>query len=217
MSGPKQLVLVGGGGTTSDVLSLIHSINRVSPVYRVLGILDDTLALGTTKYGVPVLGRLEAGGPGEFGYVDCLGSPGSHVRRETLLRERGFVPEAFESIIHPSACISHDSVIGPGCLIYPNVVILSGVILGSHVTILANSVLNHDVEVGPFSILASGVNVSGRVRIGRSAYIGCGASLREGVQIGDGSLVGLGSAVIRNVPESAVVAGNPARQLRFQR
>lgn len=217
MPGLRQLVLVGGGGTTADVLSLIHSINSTSPVYGILGILDDSLAPGATKYGVSVLGRLEAGGSGEFGYVDCLGSPGSHARRETLLRERGFVPEAFESIIHPSAYIAHDSVVGPGCLIYPNVVILAGVTLGAHVTILANSVLNHEVEVAPFSILASGVNVSGRVRIGRAAYIGCGASLREGVHIGDGSLVGLGSAVIRDVPERVIVAGNPARYLRCQR
>ena len=217
MVGSGQLVLVGGGGTTADVLSIIESINRIAPTYCVLGLLDDALEPGSSRYGTAVLGGIGSKVDGDFSFVDCLGSPSSHTRREALLQDRGFDPEAFETIIHPSACISRQAVVGSGCIVYPNVVILSGVRLESHVTVLANCVLNHGVSVGAYSILASGVNLSGRVRVGRGAYIGCGASLREGVTVGDGSLVGLGSTVIRDVLGGTVVAGNPARPIRSQK
>jgi len=214
MSGFKQLVIVGGGGTAADVLSIIECINERAPTYRVLGILDDALEVGSAQHGTVILGGLGSTLDGNFTYVDCLGSPSSYTRRESLLLARGFDSKAFETIIHPSASIARSAEIGAGCIIYPNVVILSGVRLQAHVTVLANSVLNHEASVGAYSILASGVNVSGKVRVGRAAYIGCGASIREGVEIGDGSLVGLGSAVVRDVPVGAVVAGSPARPIR---
>ena len=49
----------------------------------------------------------------------------------------------------------------------------------------------------------------------KGASIGSGATILAGVVIGEGAIVGAGSVVTRNVPERAVVAGNPARVLRY--
>jgi acetyltransferase-like isoleucine patch superfamily enzyme len=51
------------------------------------------------------------------------------------------------------------------------------------------------------------------VRTGAS--IGSGATILARVVIGERAMVGAGSVVTRNVPPGAVVAGNPARVLRF--
>jgi len=48
----------------------------------------------------------------------------------------------------------------------------------------------------------------------QGASIGSGATILCGVEIGRRATVGAGSVVTRNVPDGAVVAGNPARLLR---
>jgi acetyltransferase-like isoleucine patch superfamily enzyme len=48
----------------------------------------------------------------------------------------------------------------------------------------------------------------------RGASIGSGATILCGVTIGERALVGAGSVVTKDVPDGAVVAGNPARVLR---
>ena len=51
--------------------------------------------------------------------------------------------------------------------------------------------------------------------IRRGASIGSGATILANVTIGEHALIGAGSVVTRDVPANAVVAGSPARLLRF--
>jgi acetyltransferase-like isoleucine patch superfamily enzyme len=54
------------------------------------------------------------------------------------------------------------------------------------------------------------------VAVGRGADIGMNASILPGVRIGAHSIVGTGSVVTHDVPDYAIVAGVPARVLRFR-
>jgi len=49
----------------------------------------------------------------------------------------------------------------------------------------------------------------------KGASIGSGATILSNLSIGDGAIVGAGSVVTRDVPAHAIVAGNPARVLRY--
>ena len=51
--------------------------------------------------------------------------------------------------------------------------------------------------------------------VGKGASIGSNATILCNVKIGEYAIVGAGSVVTRDVPPSAIVAGNPARVLRF--
>ncbi len=54
-----------------------------------------------------------------------------------------------------------------------------------------------------------------RTVVGKGASIGSNATILCNVRIGENAIVGAGSVVTRDVPANAVVAGNPAKILRF--
>ena len=53
-----------------------------------------------------------------------------------------------------------------------------------------------------------------RTLVKKGASIGSGSTILANVVIGENAMVGAGSVVTRDVPENAVVAGNPAKVLR---
>jgi len=54
-----------------------------------------------------------------------------------------------------------------------------------------------------------------RTIIKKGASIGSGATILSNVVIGENAIVGAGSTVTKDVPANAIVAGNPARLLRY--
>jgi acetyltransferase-like isoleucine patch superfamily enzyme len=54
-----------------------------------------------------------------------------------------------------------------------------------------------------------------RTVIRKGASIGSGATILSNVTIGEDAIVGAGSVVTKDVPPNAIVAGNPARVLRY--
>jgi acetyltransferase-like isoleucine patch superfamily enzyme len=54
-----------------------------------------------------------------------------------------------------------------------------------------------------------------RTVVRRGASIGSGATILANLTIGENALVGAGSVVTKDVPDNAVVAGNPARVKRY--
>jgi UDP-2-acetamido-3-amino-2,3-dideoxy-glucuronate N-acetyltransferase len=53
-----------------------------------------------------------------------------------------------------------------------------------------------------------------KTRVKKGASIGTSVTILCGVTIGENAIVGAGSVVTKDVPDNAVVAGNPARLLR---
>lgn len=85
-------------------------------------------------------------------------------------------------------------------------------------------VLEDDVFIAPKVCLITenhGIKQSDRrtlisrgIRICRGAWIGAGAIVLAGVTVGQYAVVGAGSVVTRDVPDHAVVAGNPAKFIK---
>ena len=116
--------------------------------------------------------------------------------------------------------------IGAGCTIGRNVYVDAGVEIGDRVKIQNNVsvyvgvTLEDEVFVGPSAVFTNVVNPRAFVvrkdeyrptRVKRGASIGANATIVCGVTLGRYCVVGAGGVVTRDVPDYAVVYGNPAR------
>ena len=75
---------------------------------------------------------------------------------------------------------------------------------------------SHAAEPIDLPIIATELKIQ-RVVVRYGADIGMNAAILPGVEVGAHSIVGAGAVVTRNVPEYAVVAGVPARIVRFRK
>ena len=74
--------------------------------------------------------------------------------------------------------------------------------------------VDHDTQVGEYSRLMPGVNIGGHIVIGKRATVGIGASVIEEIVIGDDAFVSGESVVIKDVAESTLVLGVPAKAIK---
>ncbi|HEY1421324.1 MAG TPA: acyltransferase [Candidatus Dormibacteraeota bacterium] len=96
-----------------------------------------------------------------------------------------------------------------GVFVYHGFTIESGVFLGPGVMLLNDK---HPRAINPDGTPKADIDwVASQGVVGYGAAIGGGAVILPGVNIGRMALVGSGSVVTRDVPERAIVAGNPAR------
>jgi sugar O-acyltransferase (sialic acid O-acetyltransferase NeuD family) len=124
------------------------------------------------------------------------------------------------SVRAESVVIMDDVVIGEGALLSPYVALTSNIRIGQHFHANLYSYVEHDCSIGDFVTFAPGAKCNGNVVIDDHAYIGAGAILRQGKpgsprHIGRGAVVGMGAVVLEDVPDNAVVAGNPAKVIRM--
>ena len=118
-------------------------------------------------------------------------------------------------------------VIGENCNIGQNVVISPEVVLGKNVKIQNNVSLytgvtcDDDVFLGPSCVFTNVINPRSAVNrrseyakthVGRGASIGANATIVCGHDIGKFAFIGAGAVVTKNVPDYALLVGNPARQ-----
>jgi acetyltransferase-like isoleucine patch superfamily enzyme len=115
--------------------------------------------------------------------------------------------------------IQKDAKVGRRCKISSHTFICEGVTIEDHVFIGHSVTFINDSY--PRATTADGelqTAADWRVEtttVKKGASIGSGATILSNVVIGADAIVGAGSVVTRDVPEHAVVAGNPAKVLRF--
>ena len=87
-----------------------------------------------------------------------------------------------------------------------------GIWIGDNALIGHNAVLatlNHNPDPNKRGNL-----IPSRIVIGKNVWLGANATILPGVTIGDGAIIAAGAVVAKDVPESTIVAGIPAKVIR---
>jgi UDP-2-acetamido-3-amino-2,3-dideoxy-glucuronate N-acetyltransferase len=137
----------------------------------------------------------------------------------------------YYSFVNLYGCtVGDNSRIGTFVEIQKNALIGNNVKISSHTFICEGVVIEDNVFIGhnvsfindkyPRATNASGTPQTEAdwtvipTRVKRGASIGTSATILCGVTVGENAIVGAGSVVTHDVPDGAVVTGNPARMTR---
>lgn len=126
------------------------------------------------------------------------------------------------SHIMPGAIIGSRCNIGQNVVISPQVVLGENVKVQNNVSIYTGVVCEDDVFLGPSMVFTNVINPRSAVNrreqytktlVKKGASIGANATIVCGNNIGKYAFIGAGAVVTKEVPDYALVVGNPAKQL----
>lgn len=149
--------------------------------------------------------------------------------RKFLLKRRGVV-------IHHHTAFSNiefagKATIEPYCRLVgqPKITIGKNFYMNSGCHLLGEITIGDNVMIGPKTVIWGrdhGIQKDILIReqphsvapifIGHDVWIAANVTILKGVKIGNGAVVGAGAVVVKDVPENAIVVGNPARVVKFR-
>ena len=121
-----------------------------------------------------------------------------------------------------TATIGNNCNIGQNVYIDNNVSIGNGVKIQNNVSVYANVIVEDDCFLGPSMVFTNVINPRAFVErksefkttvVKKGSSIGANATIVCGITIGQYAFIGAGAVVVKDIPDFAVVVGNPAKQI----
>jgi sugar O-acyltransferase (sialic acid O-acetyltransferase NeuD family) len=198
----EGVYLYGASGHGKVVAEIAESIS-----VKLKGFIDDDPSLEKV-WDYPVYQEL----PNDV--ESLVLSLGNNLTRKKLAKKYAEFP--FQTLIHSNSTLSKRAEVGEGTVVMAGVTVNADAEIGKHCILNTNASIDHDCQLEDFVHISPNAALAGNVWVGEGTHIGIGASVIQGIKIGRWSMVGAGAVVIEDVPEFAVVVGNPAKVLKFQ-
>ena len=135
----------------------------------------------------------------------------SSIRRKLTEKLKN---KTFVTLVHPSAVVSKNSIIGPGTVIMAGACINPDAIIGAGCIINTCSSIDHDCKIGDYSHISVGSHLCGTVIVGEDSWIGAGSTIINNISITSGCLIGAGAVVVNDINERGTYIGVPAKLKR---
>jgi sugar O-acyltransferase (sialic acid O-acetyltransferase NeuD family) len=200
------MIIYGASGHAKVIIDIIESTGK----YAIDMILDDNPVIHAimgkpVKHSIPEKGQ-------ESSFVIAVGN---NFVRKKIVKRNNF--QYSEALVHNKAVVNKNVIIGEGSVVMAGAVINPSSMVGSHVIINTNAIIDHDVKVADFCHISPGAVVTGNVKIDEGTQIGAGANILPGVTIGKWCTIGAGAIILKDIPDYAVVVGNPGRIIKYNK
>jgi sugar O-acyltransferase (sialic acid O-acetyltransferase NeuD family) len=194
--------LFGASGHAKVVLDILFSRG-----VKVVSILDDNpkvVPLST----IPVIQTNLFKFTNEQEFIISIGD---NAIRKKIVEKNIF---NYYKAVHLDATVSNFATVAEGTVIMPKAVVNAGAVVGSHCILNTGSVVEHDCVLASYVHVSPNASLAGNVTVGEGSHVGIGACVIQGVVIGKWTVIGAGAVVLNDVPDYAVVVGNPGKIIK---
>ena len=210
----RRRVIILGANDGARIVAYNLSYDRE---LEVVGFVDpDATRWGSEVRGKPILGSdtllPDLVRQGVRHAVVAAGNPGPRARLRKIALDAGL---ELVNAIHPTAFLSPDVRLGAGVVILAGSVLSDNPVIDDNVWIGLAATITHDTHVGADTLVGGRSAIGAEVEIGERVMVGWGAVVGPRRTIGRDAAVGFGSNVVRDVPERALVVGNPAEVVKY--
>lgn len=208
----KILGIWGAGGLGREILELARIIDkRYKRWNKFIFIVD-----GVTKKEISNTAVLEYNEAKELynNSLEVIVAIGEPVIREKKYAQLEKDNIAIATLIHPDVYIPDTAKIGKGVVIQYGCFISCNVTIENYVYIQPQCNIGHDDVLHKGCIVSSFGNLAGMVNVGENTYLAMSTTIKEGVSVGANTVIGMGSVVHRDIPDSVIAMGNPARPMK---
>lgn len=215
-----KIIIAGASGAGLKVVQVIHDlIDSGINDFSIIGFVDDNKAIINSEFfSYPILGtpemllgkKVEIDTEEDIGIVCPVGNP---FARKKMIDRLSTHYKHFPNVIHPSAQISKNAVLGQGNLFSQNIVIQPGAKIGNFNTFNIASIMGPLSEVKDYCTINANVMIASESKVNSFTYIGMGANIIQRVTIGEHCTIAGNSFVTRNLPDNTKVIGIPAKRM----
>jgi acetyltransferase EpsM len=216
-STPQKIAVFGGRGGGAHAALTILNLSQAGKPYSFAGYLNDRLPIGTSIYGGNVLCSFDAWASldDDLFFLAPLHQAGRMQQNCARILGLGVPDSRWATAIDTQSVVAGNSSIGRGSVVLSFASISTHCVVGAHCSIRCGARVGNDVTIGDFVFMGVNSVICSSSRIESGAHIAPGAAIGNDVRVGRFAVVGLGAVVTKDVPDYAVVVGNPARVLRM--
>ena len=139
-------------------------------------------------------------------------SIGSNRIRQKLATSLGVT---FGKAIHPDTSLAAEVEIAEGTVVMAGAIINTSTKVGKHCIINTSASVDHDCVIEDYVHVSPNSTLCGTISVGEGTQIGAGAVVIPNLKIGKWATIGAGAVIIEDVPDYAVVVGNPGKVIKY--
>ena len=216
----KKVLILGGEGNATIIANAMLDANlRGFDEWVCEGLLNDGVPVGTVIDSFEVKGNIKEDiykylDEGYY-FINTIYRIDGQKERLDMFEGLNIPDDRLATFVHPLAYVAPNVKLGPGCVVMPQVAMSSNTVLGKGTLVMVSASIGHDNVISEYCHIAANACVGSFLKMGRGVHVGLNATIREHLTIGDYATVGMGAVVTKNIGDSEIWAGNPAKFLRM--